>query len=106
MPPKLKTERITTHARERTISEGNSRWHAGYDMGNIIRFEQVCELGPNELLFFFVIGYLPRSKYGPLMYATVRDSYNSQHIPSRCPPPHAVAEMMDTTMTDNSIIKR
>ncbi len=49
--------------------------------------------------------YLPRSKYGPLMYATVRDSYYIQlttHT-SRCQHllPHAVAEMMDTTMTDN-----
>ncbi len=61
------------------------------------------ELGPNVLLFFFVRGYLPRSKNGPIMYTTVRDSYNSQHIPSRRQhlPPHAVAEMMDTTMTDN-----
>ena len=33
----------------------------------------------------------------------MRDSYNSQHIPSRRQhlPPHAVAKMMDTTMTDN-----
>ena len=45
----------------------------------IIRFEQVCELGPNELLFFFVIGYLPRSKYGPLMYATVMGGRTPHH---------------------------
>ena len=45
----------------------------------IIHFEQVCELGPNELLFFFVIGYLPRSKYGPLMYATVMGGRTPHH---------------------------
>jgi len=54
-------------------------WLVGHVNSNIIRFEQVCELGPNELLFFFVIGYLPRSKYGPLMYDTVMGGRTPHH---------------------------
>ena len=34
MPPKLETKRITTHALERTIPKGNSRWHTRYNMSD------------------------------------------------------------------------